>query len=89
MYTSDPEHLFLKWAFKAGAIDADQLLEFNRRTAEERPGEYLMDLLVEWEYLTREAMAALLEPAELDRGVADGLIPRALADQISGLEVPR
>lgn len=88
MYTSDPEHLFLKWAFKAGAIDADQLLEFNRRSEEERPDDYLIELLLEWGYLTREGMAGLLDPARIERGVAEGLITRALADQLGGIEVP-
>lgn len=87
-YSSDPEHLFLKWAYKAGGLDADQLQEFNRRSAAERPGEFLLELLLEWDYLTRERMAELLDPDRIRRGVVEGLVSEELARSLAALELP-
>ncbi|MBI4615022.1 MAG: hypothetical protein HY720_15525 [Planctomycetes bacterium] len=88
MWQVDPELVFLKWAYRAGALDADQLLEFNRRSAAEREGESLLGLLVEWDYLSREKVAELLAPEIVRRAVDEGTLDAALVPYLEALDPP-
>ena len=78
-YTIDPELLFLKWAYRKGLLDDDALCEFNRRAFADEELESYLDALVAWNYMTREEVDRLLDPEEIARGVAEGLIDEKLA----------
>jgi hypothetical protein len=88
MHQIDPELIFLKWAYKAEFLDADQLHDLHVRASEERPDDLLLDLILEWEYLTRDQMAHLLSSAAIERGVAEGRLPAEQVIHLEALDLP-
>ncbi len=84
-YRSNPEVIFLKWAYKNELIDDDDLYEFSMRYKREAPEFSRLEALVEWEMLTTEQIADLLRPEAIDAGEASGLIDGANASSLREL----
>ncbi len=84
-YRSDPEMIFLKWAYKKDALDDDALYAFNMRYKKEAPALSRLEALVAWEMLTPEQIADLLRPEAISAGLADGLIDEANASSLREL----
>ena len=88
MHQIDPELIFLKWAYKAEFLDADQLHDLHVRSSEERPDDLLLDLVLEWGFLTRDQISYLLSPSAIERGVAEGRLPAEQVIHLEALDVP-
>jgi hypothetical protein len=86
MIESDPELILLKWAFKLGLLDEDELSTFHVRYRREKPGVGYLRAALDWRVLDETDLARLLDPAEIAAGEANGLLDiaqRALLMQLA------
>ncbi len=85
LYRSDPEMIFIKWAYKKGELDDDDLYDFNMRYKAESPEMGRLEALVAWELMDQARIDALLRPEAIERGLRDGLIDDANAASLREL----
>ncbi len=83
----NPELVLLKWAYKRGVIDDDQLHDFHVRVRRERPSKGYLELALEWEVLDRDQVRALLDPGAIAAGVEEGLIDSSNARALERVEI--